>query len=835
MLKAATGKTRRALERGRNFRSNRTVTARLLLLAGTAIIAATPALAQDQQAPAEAAATAEPATAEPAGEVSTGEIVVTARRRDEALQDVPIAVTAYSGAELERQGATDITDISDTTPNVTLEVSRGTNSTLTAFIRGIGQQDPVGGFEQGVGIYLDDVYLNRPQGAVLDIYDVERIEVLRGPQGTLYGRNTIGGAITYVTRRLSDEPEVSARATVGTYGQLDGVVTASYPLADMFRVGASVARLTRDGFGTNFTTGKDNYNKDVLAGRISAEIGADDSALLRLSADYTKDRSNERGGHRLIPGLFSGAPVIDDVFDSFGGITDPKQKVTSKGFAAHGQLQVADGFKLKSITAYRKDHSKTPIDFDALPSIDVDVPGIYKNDQLSQEFQLEVDKGPLSGVVGAYYLNANADTTFDVRVFTSFPGFTAFSDGHVDTKTWAVFGDFSYEFSDRFSASVGGRYTNDKRHATVLRQSYLGGGPEIFGGTGQKFGKPTSDFEGSRTDKAFTPRVSVSFKPNDDHHFYASWSKGFKGGGFDPRGQSKSAIDLNGDNTTTADEIFDYMTFEPEKVTSFELGWKASLLDKRVFTSLALFRANYKDMQIPASTPCVDANGSSTFCGLTSNAGKALIQGIEWEGDARLFGNPGGPRLNFGWSLGYLDAKFKEFIIPMVVDENLIPFPGGGVDGKPTNIDMADFRKIQNTPKWTASGTLRYETPFADGKLNLLTTLSYRSKSQQFEIASPGLDQKGFSLWDASAVYELPGGHWTFGLHGKNLANKRYIVAGYNFMNVNPYTGEFVKNGAVRGAAFGVPGLEAALGREGVLTAYYGNPRQILFTVGYKL
>ena len=183
----------------------------------------------------------------------------------------------------------------------------------------------------------------------------------------------------------------------------------------------------------------------------------------------------------------------------------------------------------------------------------------------------------------------------------------------------------------------------------------------------------------------------------------------------------------------------------------------------------------------------------------------------------------------------HLDAKFKEFIIPMPVDEDLIPFPGGGVDGKPTDVDLADFRKIQNTPKWTASGTLRYETPLAEGKLDLLTTLSYRSKSQQFEIASPGLDQKGFSLWDASAVYELPGGHWTFGLHGKNLANKRYIVSGYNFMNVNPYTGEFVKNGAARGAAFGVPGLEPALGKEGVLTAYYGNPRQIMFTVGYTL
>jgi iron complex outermembrane recepter protein len=158
---------------------------------------------------------------------------VTARRRTELLLDVPIAVTAYSGEQLERQGAIDLTDIGDTTPNVTLETSRGTNTTLTAFIRGVGQQDPVAGFEQGVGLYLDDVYLNRPQGAVLDIYEVERIEVLRGPQGTLYGRNTIGGAIKYVTRRLADDPRLSVRANFGMYRQADVIVTGSTPLGSV--------------------------------------------------------------------------------------------------------------------------------------------------------------------------------------------------------------------------------------------------------------------------------------------------------------------------------------------------------------------------------------------------------------------------------------------------------------------------------------------------------------------------------------------------------------------------------------------------------------------------
>jgi iron complex outermembrane recepter protein len=168
---------------------------------------AAPVVAQD--------ASADPAASE--GQSDSGSIVVTARRREERLQDVPIAVTAITGEALEAAGAIDITDVQNQAPNVTLENSRGTNSTLTAFIRGVGQQDPVSGFESGVGIYLDDVYLNRPQAGVLDIYEVERVEVLRGPQGTLYGRNTIGGAVKYVTKRLPQDFALKVRGTYGTY------------------------------------------------------------------------------------------------------------------------------------------------------------------------------------------------------------------------------------------------------------------------------------------------------------------------------------------------------------------------------------------------------------------------------------------------------------------------------------------------------------------------------------------------------------------------------------------------------------------------------------------
>ena len=823
--------------------------ARAALLTGVAAFAltATPALAQSVEQtnpdaavepPAEATPSADAQTATEAAAASDPEIIVTARRRTEILLDVPIAVTAYSGEQLERQGALDITDVSDTTPNVNLETSRGTNTTLTAFIRGVGQQDPVAGFEQGVGIYLDDVYLNRPQGALLDIYDVERIEILRGPQGTLYGRNTIGGAVKYVTRRLSDEPEFRARAHVGTYNQLDLVVSASTPMgASGIKAGASVARLGRDGFGKNLTTGEENYNKDIFAVRGTIEVEPADRAFVRLSGDYTYDQSNPRGGHRLIAGRVSGTPVLKDEFNSRGGLEDPEQKVKGGGVALHGEVGLNDWLTLKSITAWRKDRSETPIDFDALPAVDVDVPAIYKNKQFSQEVQAVIDRGPLAGIIGAYYLKADAQTTFDVRLYTSnalLPGLTALTAGDVGTKTWAVFGDFTYDFTEQLSASLGGRYTNDKRHAKVLRQTFiLGGSPELGGsppfGAGIPFPTPagsiTSNFDGRRTDTAFTPRASLAFKPNRDHNIYASYSRGFKGGGFDPRGQTTSAPDLNGDGVRGPDEIYEFMDFDPETVDSYELGWKGSVFDRRLNFALAVFQANYKDVQVPGSVGGTTLTGVPTFVGVTTNAGKARFRGVEVETNLRVAESfaAAGDRLNFAGTLGYLDAEYLEFIT--VVNRN-----PAGASITPIEVDLADFREVQNTPKWTMSGSFDYDTPVGDGRLNANATLSYRSKSQQFELRSPGLDQKGFALLDASIVWRSAESRYTIGLHGKNLTNKRYITAGYNFLNQNPYTGEYIGRGFL--VPNGQPGLDPTLGREGVLTAYYGNPRQVFLSLG---
>ncbi len=767
------------------------------LLAATALTTAisaftAPGYAQDS-APADEAAASD-----------DGAIIVTARRREESLVNVPIAISAFSGEQLANSGAADITALAEQVPNVTLEPSRGTNSTLSAFIRGVGQQDPVSGFEQGVGLYLDDVYLNRPQAAVLDIYDVQRIEVLRGPQGTLYGRNTVGGAVKYVTKQLDDVAHLAARGTYGSYDQADGVITASTPIGSgVVRVGGSLARLTRGGFGTNLTTGQDNYNKNVWAGRGTVEIHATDF-FARLSGDYTHDKSNARGGHRLIPSQFSGAPVLNNVFDTRGGLVSPSQDVKAWGGSLFMEAKPADWLTVRSITAYRKDDSSSPIDFDALPAVDVDVPAFYHNTQLSQEIQVLVESGKLHGLIGFYYLDAHALTQFDVRLFTTIAGLTGFTNATIDTDTMAGFADFSYDITDQLSLSVGGRYTWDKRSAYILRQNYLGGGSPVFGGAGTPFGAPGTNFRGSQSFTKFTPKASLSFKPTSDTTFYASYSQGFKGGGFDPRGAGSNAPDLNADGIRSNSEIAAFLAFKPEKVNSYELGFKGNFFDRRLSLALAAFRMDYSDVQIPGSVACT-IGGLPSFCGVVSNAGKARMQGLELETRAKIIDGPGGS-LTFTGSLGYIDAKFLKYI--------------ANIASVPT--DVAAFRKVQNTPAWTGNASLTYAMPLGDGRVDLTGGMSFKSTTNNFEVANPFLDQPAYHLFDASLVYHAPDNRWTIGVFGKNLANVRYKTSGYAFVAGNATTGALTTT--TSGA------LIPTLGKEGVLSSFYGNPRQIFVT-----
>ncbi len=780
--------------------------------AAAAALFATPAFAQD------APSAATPAAAQPADDTQAAgdqpaDIVVTARRRSETLLNVPIAVTAFTADKLDKIGAVDLTDIQNTTPNTTIKDARGTNSTLAAFIRGVGQQDPVPGFEAGVGIYLDDVYLNRPQAAVLDIYDVERIEVLRGPQGTLYGRNTIGGAVKYVTRRLPDHFELAVRGTYGSYNQADGIVSVSAPIGSMLRVGVSGARLSRGGFGRNLNLGIDNYNKDIWAGRGTIEFETPDSRLLvRITGDYTHDLSAPRNGHRLFAGKLTGSPVLSNVYDTNAGLNFPKQDIQAGGLSMTATAKLSDNLTFKSISAWRKDRSFTPIDFDSTPSVDVDVPAVYRNEQTSQEFQFQWSSSKVNGIVGFYYLGAKAATGFDVLLNTTLANFDAYTAGDVRTETSSIFGDFTFDFTPQISLSVGGRYTWDQRKSFVYKASLLGG--PLYGATSEFGGNPTlnlgasTNFRGTANFKRFTPRASLSFKPNADHMFYISYSEGFKGGGFDPRGSGTSAPISNPAAGRTYQDIYNYLSFDPESVNSYEIGWKGSAFDKRLTWALDGFYADYKNVQIPGSVACI-IGGVQSFCGITTNAAKATIKGIELETNAILARGFAGPGSNvtFIGTLGYIDPKYKHYI-------------------GPTGTEVSQYREFQNTPKWTLSGTLSGNVPVASGDLNLSTTVSYRSLTHQFEVASPFLDQPAYTLWDANLTYSFGSKRqYSFGIHAKNITDVRYKTSGYQYLAANAATGAIIyTNGNVT----------PTLGKEGIATAFYGNPRQVFGTFSLK-
>lgn len=755
-----------------------------MLCAGASILAmggTTPVFAQDTGSAADDQAS-------PTGDT----IMVTARRREESLQDTPLAVTAASAERLEQVGAVDITSIQRITPNTTIEAARGSNSTLIAFIRGVGQQDPLWGFEPGVGLYVDDVYIARPQGAVLDIFDVERVEVLRGPQGTLYGRNTIGGAIKYVTRRMdTDTPEFTARVNVGSYGQFDQILSGSAPVSDTFVIGAALANYTRDGFGTNLNTGADHYNKDVLAGRISAEWAPTDSLFFRFAADRSEDNSNAKHGHRLLPSGDTTLPVTDNVYDTRAGIGDDNV-VETQGMSLTGEWMINDAFTLKSITAFREGDTVTPIDFDALPQQDFDVPATYQDEQFSQEVQLLFNQGPLSGVAGLYYLDGQASGDFDVIL--SALGLTIYQAGDQKKENLAAFADVNLDLTDKLSISVGGRFTRDETTADVLREAWLGLGSGSFdpANTGSIFLATQTGYEGlSRTDEEFTPRASIQFEPSDTQTLYASYSRGFKAGGFDPR--ARQDLDPTG---------LSQQGFGPEIVDSYELGLKQTALGGRLNMNTALFYADYSDQQITVQQGAdADNDGTNdTFVSSVFNAGQSTYKGAEFEGVFVV-----SDTIVLDAMLGYIDAQIDEII-------------SGGVN-------IADGFVTQNTPEltWRLGASVMPNLPADYGDLTLTASVGYRDAYNLFNVANggfdagtnvifpnggPALDPESYTVVDASAIWEV-NDRWQVSLTGRNLTDEEYRVAAYNF--VTP----------------------SQLGFDSAYSAFYGAPRTVTASVEF--
>lgn len=744
------------------------------------------------------------------------EVVVTARKRAENLQKVPMAISAIGAQELALNASANVADIQNQVPGLTAYAARGTSSSLTAYIRGVGQSDPLWGVEPGVGLYLDDVYIARPQGALLEVFDVERIEVLRGPQGTLYGRNTIGGAIKYVSKPVSPTPEGDIQISVGDYARQDVVASYSAPLIDdeLF-ASLAIASLTHDGWGKNNYTGQEVSDKQVLSGRLALQWQASDKLQAKLALDATKDTSAPRGGQRMlenpweatIPAMLSGLvpplavvgglpiydpsaidslvnasglsplPVSDQRYDIDSAQQNARNDVNTSGASLTLQYSLNPAWDLKSISAYRSGDSQGTIDFDMGPLPIADVFGEYDDHQFSQELQLNYDNGgDWQGVIGLYYMDANAGgdvrnqfllaPVYEATDPTSpLPGvnFTAViptytsSSGDVTTQNYSLYGEASVQISSQLALTFGGRYNWEKKEVTVLAQNF----------SDSEFSNVSfteTDFDDDETWTNFSPKLGLDYQWSDTTLVYASVSQGFKSGGFNIRAKQ----------TSQPESVNPY---DEETVTAYELGLKTQLLE-RISINAAYFYSDYEDIQLSIFSQSSDG----TFFGDFANAGKGVIQGVEIEFNAAL-----SKGFSLSGNVAYLDAQYKQYLS--------------------AGIDIADEQAFTNTPELTATLNGTYQHSYSGGS-ELVARLSYSYRDDVIPTTdlSEIIAQDSYDTIDATLTYLSPDQRWRIAVEGRNLTDEEYRTSGYDLRSS------------------GAP----------IVQGFYGAPRTLALKVGYS-
>lgn len=705
-----------------------------------ALLASGPALAQEAQQPA-------PATDRGASPTNLDSITVTARKREETLQEVPVAVTAFTSEALDKLNVQDIGDLDAQVPNLTIYAARGASSTVTAYIRGVGQSDPTWGADPGVGIYLDDVYIARPQGALLDVFDVSRIEVLRGPQGTLYGKNTIGGAIKYVSRGLPTTTEGFAQVTVGNYSQLDAKAAIGGPLGGPdsgLRGRIAVASMNRDGFGENTLTGQPISDKQVNAARLNLGAYAGDDFDVQFALDWIDDQSGMRGSKMLARNPFTPAyPPMDDRYDIRSGMPNINS-VETKGASATANWRPNEDWALKYVVAKRESDSHSNIDFDTTPVKLADVGGFYEDNQVSNELQVNYDAGGrVRGVVGLYQFSGEAGGQIRNNFFNLQFGDTR---GKVLTDSIALYADWTFDLTNKLKLDVGARYTDEDKRAIVLNRFYADA----------SFSRPiavAADFDKTTNFKNVSPKVSLDYQIIPDIMVYGLATRGFKSGGYNIRANAV-AVPRSAE------------PFDDETVDSYEIGSKMAFLDQRLFLNLSAFHNKYKDIQLSVFTG-IDTNGdgvNDAFFGDFTNAGKGTVNGLEVE-----YQYLPTPNWLISGNLAWLDTKYDEYI-----------------DG---GINVADKMKFTNAPEFSGALNVEYRTELSNGG-NLAARVGYSYQSEVWPTTdlSPVIRQDGYGLVNAGVIWKLNDA-WTFSLQGTNLADKEYRTTGYNIPAVGTLIG----------------------------------------------
>lgn len=712
-------------------------------------------------------------------------VTVSARRRDESLEKVPVAVSAFTEEDMRDLQANNIDGLQGAVPNMNIVQGRGSSSAVNIFIRGIGQPDALQTFDPGVGMYVDDVYYSRIQGALIGLFDVQRVEVLRGPQGTLYGKNSTGGAVKIVTKNPTDTPEGSVEATFGNEGRREGKFYVSGPLGGAWSASLAGAAVKTDGYVTDPSTGHKYNDEDTRAVRGKLRFHPSDAFDATLSLDYTKQDTALTLGQPVSPliqtDLVLGPvvlyqPDLDKKYDfesrtSFS--PDKGQTLKHEGAALNLSWKLDELWTLKSISAYRKLDSKSYIDIDASQFQLGDVLVDFHQKQASQEFQLQYDNGSnLQAVYGLYYLRETVPShqeayASDLYAILGTPiDFLRTIDDSLTTTSYAGFAHVNWEFVPSWTLAVGVRYSSDKKNYDRTTSTFWGPALAVL--------DETVAFNGNKRWNAWTPTVSLQKQLDPQTMVYVSASRGFKSGGFN--GCANSTID-----TKTAE-------YDPETVWTYEAGLKWRSADNHLQANLAAFHSDYKDFQARVSEVIDPTSPTPSFSFPVINAAKLRMDGLEFEG-AAVF--DGGLRLSA--QVGYLKARYGRFD-----DARLDPT---NPQYNPHIHDHVPF-----SPKWTARLAATQTFSLGDGSaLTFGGDYSYRTETWLSVDNYDALSQKNYGLVGLFGIYDSADGHWQFRTGVKNLTDRVYKTDGQEFSSV----------GNIR-------------------TAYYGQPRNWYVSARYN-
>ncbi len=689
------------------------------------------------------------------------EIVVTARKREEGLQNTPISITAVSSEGLEKRQIISMDQVSNITPNLTINTSSafsGSSQTPAVFLRGIGQTDFTLNTDPGVGIYVDGVYISRSVGALLDLVDVERVEILRGPQGTLFGRNTIGGSISITSNRPADDLSGNAKVTIGSDNWLILSGNISLPISDNLKAKVTIQNQDRDGYVTRTADGVKLGDDNSTSFRGALLWTPTEKLSFYFVGDYTTAREN--GAPLSLTEVNEAAPfaAIHNIFVAPGlvpsmgnGAFYNAQYVTGNLYETAGTEPVfsdldvwglmltaeyqGDMFDVKTITSYRNLDSKFSRDGDGSPLRINATANIFTYDQFSQEVQFlgRALDDRMNWILGLYYFeeSGNDNNTVDF-------GYVSFrSGGAVKNKSYAGFFQTSYDVTDKLSVTGGLRYTDETKKFNpvtfILEQRVplpVPPFPPFLNFSNGQLLVPEGQVE-TGVGK-WTPMINLAYQWTEGLMTYATFSQGFKSGGFTQR-------------------IFPALaavpSFNPETVNVYEAGFKYSGLEGRMRLNGSAYYTDYTNLQVTVQIGVAPT---------TQNAAEAEIKGFELEMQLIPV-----ERMQLDLGIGYIDAKYT------------------ALDNQVVGISLDS--KLPGTSEWTLNGALSYVLDMGNSG-TITPRLDWSYRSEFFFDANNTMNEDGYHLLNASMMYDYDDS-WRITFFVKNLTNKTYLTHGESILN----------------------------------------------------